>query len=58
MNWITDEVLFYGGAVGAGAILVIAGIFLGISRIRLAKLKAQLDTEYGRGAAVGRKEKK
>jgi hypothetical protein len=48
MDGITGEMLFYGGLAGAGLILVvavIAGIALGLSG---ARLRARLETEYGK----------
>lgn len=47
MSWLTDEILFYSGAVFAGISLVALAIYFCISRIHAVRLDAQLDTEYG-----------
>ncbi len=43
MEWLTDEILFYGGLIMGGIVLAALGIYLGISRMGLAKLNARLD---------------
>ena len=48
MNWLTNEVMFYGGIVVAGCSLVSGIIYLGISHIRRIRLDVQLDDEYGK----------
>ena len=45
---MTDEILFYSGIIAGGCVLLAALFYLGISRIKLAKLNAQLDAEYGK----------
>lgn len=47
MEWLTDKILFYGGLIMGGIVLAALGIYLGISRVALAKLNARLDAEYG-----------
>ncbi len=48
MDWLTDEILFYGGAITGGCAIILGGIYFCISRIKLARLNAQLDSEYGK----------
>lgn len=48
MNWLTNEVMFYGGIIVAGCSLVLGFIYLGISHIRRIRLDVQLDDEYGK----------
>ncbi len=48
MNLLTDEVLFYGGIIITGCSLLLAIIFLCISKIKKIRLDAQLDEEYGK----------
>ena len=50
LSWTVgmDEMLFYGGIIGAGCILAAAVLYLCISRIQLSKLNAQLNEEYGK----------
>lgn len=47
MGWLTDEILFYGGLIMGGIVLIVLIIYLFVSRVRLAKLNARLDAEYG-----------
>lgn len=47
MNWLTNEILFYGGIILAGGSLLFAVIYFCVSRIKAVKLNAQLDAEYG-----------
>lgn len=47
MEWITNEMLFYGGFVLIGLSVILMIVFLCIAKIRLVKLNAQLDKEYG-----------
>lgn len=47
MEWVTDEILFYGGMAAAGCILAAAIIYLCISQIGIVRLNARLDSEYG-----------
>ncbi len=48
MEWLTDSLMFYGGMAGAGVIFVAALIFFGVSQIRMVRLRAQLEAEYGK----------
>lgn len=48
MNWLTNEVMLYGGIIVAGCSLVSGIIYLGISHIRRIRLDVQLDDEYGK----------
>lgn len=47
MDWLTNEVLFYGGITIIGCSLLSAIIFLCASKIKAVRLNAQLDAEYG-----------
>lgn len=48
MEWLTDSLMFYGGMAGAGVIFVAALIFFCVSQIRMVRLRAQLEAEYGK----------
>lgn len=48
MEWITNEVLFYGGIGLAIASVVMAIIYFSISQIRKVRLHVQMDEEYGK----------
>lgn len=48
MDWLTNEMLFYGGMAGAAGSFVAAIIYFSISQIRKVRLNAQLDAEYGK----------
>lgn len=47
MEWLTDEILFYGGLIMGGIVLAALVVYLCVSRVGLAKLNARLDAEYG-----------
>lgn len=47
MNWLTDEVLFYGGLAIVIATLVVLIIYMIISNAAISRLKRKLDLEYG-----------
>lgn len=47
MNWMTDEMLFYGGLIIAGCSLGAAILYFCVSQIGMIRLKTQLDAEYG-----------
>lgn len=47
MNWVTNEILFYGGMILTGCTLLSAIIYFCISKIKEARLNAKLDAEYG-----------
>lgn len=50
MSWLSNELLFYGGMVlAAGSLTGALGYFC-ISQIRLTRLQARLDMEYGTAA--------
>lgn len=55
MEWMTSEIMFYGG-IGISVSAVIFGIlFLCISQIHKIRLMMQLDREYGENRKKGRK---
>ena len=47
MEWLTSEMIFYGGIVAAGSAVVAAVIYFSISQIKKIRLNIQLDAEYG-----------
>lgn len=47
MDWLTNEILFYGGLILICSSLLLAIIYFCISKIKSVKLNAQLDAEYG-----------
>lgn len=47
MEWITDELLFYGGMAAAGFSMLAMILYLCISQIKKVRLNARLDAEYG-----------
>lgn len=47
MEWITDELLFYGGMAAAGCAALALILCLCISQIKKVWLSARLDIEYG-----------
>lgn len=47
MDWLTDEILFYGGAAAAVSSLVLAIVYLIVSHIHRSHLDLQLEKEYG-----------
>lgn len=44
---LSNEDLYYGGMVIAGAALVVSLVYLCITHIKMIRLQAQLETEYG-----------
>lgn len=48
MEWLTNEMIFYGGIATAGVSALAAIIFLFIFKMKKIKLNAQLDQEYGK----------
>ena len=48
MEWTASELLFYGGIAGAAGSLLLGIVCLCVVQIRLVRLKARLDEEYGR----------
>lgn len=55
MEWLTDELLFYGGMIIAACSLLTASIGLIILLIRKKYLNARLDMEYGKKEHSNRK---
>lgn len=47
MEWITNELLFYGGIAAAGCSLFAMVFCLCIFQIKKVRLNARLDAEYG-----------
>jgi len=47
MDWLTDEILFYGGIAIAAISLIAAIFYFSLSQIRRIRLNARLDAEYG-----------
>lgn len=47
MDWLTNEILFYGGLAVAVCSLVLAVIYFSVSQIKKARLNTRLDAEYG-----------
>lgn len=48
MNWITDEMLFYGGIAAAGGSLLASIVCFAAFKIQKIRLDSQLDEEYGK----------
>lgn len=48
MDWLTDEILFYGGMAVAAGSLVMAMLCFCISEINKLRLNIRLDAEYGK----------
>ncbi len=47
MNWLTDELLFFGGTVLAAAALMAEAVCLLVFRLRMQHIQVQMDLEYG-----------
>lgn len=47
MNWLSNEMLFYGGIVVVIVSLIVAILYFIVSRISKNHLKTKLDMEYG-----------
>ena len=47
MEWISDELLFYGGMAAAGCSLLAMILSLCMFQIKKVRLNARLDAEYG-----------
>lgn len=47
MEWLTNEILFYGGIAITTISLIIFIIYLCISQIITIRLNAKMDIEYG-----------
>ena len=48
MDWLTNEIMFYGGIIIEGSSLAVAVIYLVVSHIRKIRIDMQLDEEYGK----------
>lgn len=48
MNWLTNEVIFYGGIITIVGSLIMAVIYFISSHIQYIHLNVQLDEEYGK----------
>ena len=48
MEWLTDEILFYGGMIAAIGSAVAAAVYYIIACVRWARLSIRLDEEYGK----------
>lgn len=53
MEWLSDEILFYGGLIMAGVVLGILVVYLCVSHAWRARLNARLDAEYGEREKAG-----
>lgn len=47
VDWLTNEILFYGGIAVAIASLAAALLYFCITQIKKVRLDARLDAEYG-----------
>jgi len=47
MEWLTDEVLFYGGLAIAIGSLAMAALFTVVLKMHMTRLNALFDREYG-----------
>lgn len=47
MEWLSNEILFYGGMVLMGCSLMSAMIYFCIAKIKAVKLEMKLNAEYG-----------
>ena len=48
MEWLSNELLFYGGIAICGVDILLAIIFFCVSKIKAVKLGARLEAEYGK----------
>ncbi len=48
MEWLTNELLFYGGIAVCGLALLFAITLFCVSKIRAVKLNARLEAEFGK----------
>lgn len=58
MEWLTDELLFYGGIALAGGALLLSIVSFLILQIHSIRLNGQLDEEYGKEETDGRKKRR
>lgn len=47
MNWLTNEMLFYGGSILTGTAVLLSIVFLCVSKVNDIKLNERLNKEYG-----------
>lgn len=47
MNWLTDEMLFYGGIAVAAGSLVVMALYFCVTQIKKVRLDIRLNAEYG-----------
>ncbi len=48
MDWVTNEVMFYGGMIISACSLVLGIVYYAISYIKRIRLNIKLDEEYGK----------
>lgn len=48
MDWLTNDIIFYGGIIFAGIALLLAITSIFIFTIKKINLNARLDAEYGK----------
>lgn len=48
MNWLTNELMLYGGIMVSVCSLIMGFVYLALSHIRRIHLDMQLDEEYGK----------
>ena len=48
MDWLTNDIIFYGGIIISAIALLLALIFIFVFTIKKMNLSARLDTEYGK----------
>ena len=48
MEWLTNELMFYGGIAVAGGSAVLAVLCFCVSQFNKVRLNIQLDAEYGK----------
>ena len=48
MEWLTNEMMFYGGISMAVGSVVLAILYFCVSKINKIRLNVQLDAEYGK----------
>ena len=51
MEWISNEMIFYGGIIISSVALLLAIVFAFVFTIKKINLKARLDSEYGKQIA-------
>lgn len=48
MDWLTNDIIFYGGIIISAIALLFALIFIFVFTFKKMNLSARLDTEYGK----------